>query len=473
MCAYLIEMSVLSPEILLSLAACVLLMIGAFTKSTCFRVLNATVAVVVAVAAYLVVYQVPSGEVFAFDGLFKTSYLIKILKLLLLTSSIFYIILYKGQKFQSESMLKFYEFPVLLLLAVTGMLLMISANNFLSLYVSLELQSFCLYVLAAFEREDSKASEAGLKYFVLGSFASGILLFGISLIYGFTGNLDYQSLQILLSNNPSSNVAIGIIIGIIMLLIGVFFKISAAPFHMWTPDVYQGSPTIVTTFFASVAKVGAVGLLLRLTLDVFEGWKLELQPILVLVTCASVLIGSIGALKQSNIKRLMAYSSIGHVGYILLAIASFSLIDTGVSVIKYLIIYVSMTLGTFAMIMNIQKNGKFISNIEDLAGLSKSNPWTAATMAIFMFSLAGIPPLAGFFAKFYVFQAALNAKIYLSVAASMVAAVISAYYYLKIVKIIYLDELKDKFTIDMSYSTKFIIWVLALFNLFYVVLASN
>ncbi len=470
MCAYLSEMSILFPEILLSLAACTLLMLGAFTKCNCFRLMNIAVAIVLAVAVYLLVYKVPAGEIIVFDGLFKTSGLIKALKLLLLTSSIFYILLYKGQKFKPESMLKFYEFPVLLLLAITGMLLMISANNFLSLYVSLELQSFCLYVLAAFEREDSKASEAGLKYFVLGSFASGILLFGISLIYGFTGNLDYQNLQILLANNPSSNIAIGVIIGIIMLLIGVFFKISAAPFHMWTPDVYQGAPTIVTTFFATVAKVGAVGLLLRLTLDVFEGWKLELQPILVLVTCASVLIGSIGALKQSNFKRLLAYSSIGHVGYILLAIASFSLVDTGSSVIQYLIIYVSMTLGTFAMIMSIEIDGKPISNIEDLAGLSKSNPWASATMAIFMFSLAGIPPLAGFFAKFYVFKAALNAEIYLAIAASMIAAVIAAYYYLKIVKIIYLDEAKAMFTIEMSYCTKFIIWALALFNLFYVVL---
>lgn len=471
MCEYMREISVLFPEILLSIAASFLLMFGSITKCRCFKIMNIAVIAVLSGAIYLLFYKVPGGEELAFNGLFKTSEVIKNLKLIILTSSILYIILYKGNKFAEKSMLKIYEFSVILLLGVTGMMLMISANNFLSFYVSLELQSFCLYVLAAFERDDSKASEAGLKYFILGSFASGILLFGLSLIYGFTGNLEFSSLQILLANNPSSSIALAVIVGIIMLLIGLFFKNSAAPFHMWTPDVYQGSPTIVTSFFATIAKVAAVGILLRLTTEVLFPWENDLQPILVFVTCASVLIGSIAALKQTNIKRLLAYSSIGHVGYIMLAIASFDQVQSVNSVLLYLIIYVSMTLGTFAMIMNIKIDGKDLVNIEDLSGLSKDNPLSAAIIAIFMFSLAGIPPFAGFFAKFYVFQSAIKAEIYTAVIASMVAAVVAAYYYLKIVKIMYLDESKSKFTDEMNYCTKIIVWLLALFNLFYILIS--
>ena len=459
------EMNILLPEIFLAMAACGLLMIGVFSK--CFKYANILMAIVFSVAIYFLIAKVPGNEESAFDNLFKTTGLIKLLKLLILISAVFYSIL--GGKKQSESCpimrTDLYEFPVLIILAVTGMLLMLSANNFLSFYVSLELQSFCLYVLAAFEREDGKSSEAGLKYFILGSFASGLLLFGISLIYGFTGNLDFDQVQMLLSSNSSGNIAIGVIIGLIMLLIGIFFKISAAPFHMWTPDVYQGAPTIVTSFFATVAKIAAVGVLLRLTSNTLIGWKMDLQPILVLITCASVLVGSIGALKQSNLKRLLAYSSIGHVGYMLIAISSFS---QSLSVVIYLGIYVTMTLGTFAMIMNIKSDGKDLVEIQDLSGLSKENPWLSAALAIFMFSLAGIPPFAGFFAKFYVFKAALSDGLYLAIIVSIIAAVISAYYYLRIVKIMYLDSPSGKFANEMTYGTMLVIISLVLFNLFYI-----
>jgi NADH-quinone oxidoreductase subunit N len=466
MCAYISEVSVLLPEVFLSLVACLLLMLGSFTKSHCFKGASVIVISSLIFAIYLVVYKVPNGKIEAFEHLFKSDELIKSLKQMVLVSSALFVLIYKGQKFEENSMLRSYEFLVILLLGISGMLFMLSANNFLSFYVSLELQSFCLYVLAAFEREDSKSSEAGLKYFVLGSFASGILLFGISLIYGFTGSLDFVNLQNLLLNNQSVNVAIAVIFGIIMLLVGLFFKSSAAPFHMWTPDVYQGSPTIVTSFFAVVAKIAAVGFLLRFVTEVLVGWKFELQPILLLITGASVLFGAIGALKQTNIKRLLAYSSIGHVGYMLLAISSFKL-DS--SVLEYLIIYVSMTLGAFACIMGIRSNDKAIIEINDLAGLAKKEPLTAMALGILMFSLAGIPPFAGFFAKFYVFKAAIEANLYFTVGVSVVGAIIAAYYYLKIVKIMYLDEGNVDFSVEMTVPTKLIILILVLFNLCYII----
>jgi len=458
------EINVLLPEVFLSIAACGLLLIGVFSK--CFKYGHIFLATTFSVAIYFLLTKVP-GEASAFNDLFKTTGLIKLLKLLLLVSAVFFTIFYGRRQTEGCSLMRIdlYEFSVLVILAVTGMLLMLSANNFLSLYVSLELQSFCLYVLAAFEREDSKSSEAGLKYFILGSFASGLLLFGISLIYGFTGNLGFDNLQILLVNNSSGNIAIGVIIGIIMLLIGIFFKISAAPFHMWTPDVYQGSPTIVTSFFATVAKIASVGVLLRISSEILFSWKVDLQPILVLITCTSVLVGAIGALKQTNIKRLLAYSSIGHVGFMLLAISSFT---QDLSVIIYLTIYVTMTLGTFAIIMNIKTNDKDLVEIQDLAGLSKEDPLVAAGLAIFMFSLAGIPPFAGFFAKFYVFKTALTGGLYPAIVVAIIAAVISAYYYLRIVKIMYFDNPKSKFTNEMTYSSRILVLALVLFNLCYI-----
>jgi NADH-quinone oxidoreductase subunit N len=465
MSEYMNQINVLLPEVFLAIAACGVLMIGVFSK--CFKYGNVLLALTFSVAIYFLLVKVPGYEIVVFDGLFKTTGLIRFLKLLVLISGLFYAIL--GSKKQSEgcsvTRTDLFEFPVLLMLAVTGMLLMLSANNFLSFYVSLELQSFCLYVLASFEREDSKSSEAGLKYFVLGSFASGLLLFGVSLIYGFTGNLDFDALSILLSGNTSGSIAIGVIIGIIMFLIGIFFKISAAPFHMWTPDVYQGAPTIVTSFFATVAKVATVGVLLRIVTDVLPGWKMDLQPIFILITCISVLVGSIGALRQTNIKRLLAYSSIGHVGYMLLAISAFV---QDLSVVIYLGIYVTMTLGVFAMIMNIKSNNKDLVEIKDLSGLSKENPLAAAALAVFMFSLAGIPPFAGFFAKFYVFQTALTEGLYVTVLVAVISAVISAYYYLRIVKIMYLDEAHNKFTNEMTYGVRITILTLVLFNLFYI-----
>ena len=468
MCALIdVGLSVFLPEIFLSVSACVILMLGVFSKKACFKGMNVLVGCVIAAAIYLLYDKVPENEILAFDNLFKSNLFIIKFKMVVLCASLLYVVVYKGQKFLETSSLSNYEFPVLVLFAITGMLLMLSANNFLSFYISLELQSLSLYVIAAFEKNDNKASEAGLKYFVIGSFASGLLLFGISLIYGFTGNLDFDSLKTLVNSNSSNEVAIAITIGIILVLVGMFFKASAVPFHMWTPDVYQGSPTIVTTFFATIVKIASVGFLVNITSHVFAGWKVGLQPVLLLVTSLSLIIGAIGALKQENLKRLLAYSSIGHVGFMMLAISTFKLDN---SVISYLIIYTSMTLPVFAIIMGIKNNGEFVQNIKDLSGLSRTNPILAFILAVFIFSLAGIPPFAGFFAKFYVFQSAIKDGLYITVTFAVVATVISAYYYLKIIKIMYLDETNGETKIDITVYTWAIISLLSLFNLCYVLL---
>ncbi|MEK6734208.1 MAG: NADH-quinone oxidoreductase subunit N [Pseudomonadota bacterium] len=457
-----IEMMILLPEIILALTACTILMLGSFTKKHCFKGLNFIVAIFLTVALYILLYKTPyKEELLIFGSLFKSNMLIINLKSLILATTILYIFIYKDSRFLENSMLKTYEFSVIFLLSIVGMMLMLSANNFLSFYISLELQSLCLYVLAAFEREDSKSSEAGLKYFILGSFASGLLLFGISFVYGFTGNVDFDSLEIFLNQTASTTESIGIIIGLIMILIGLFFKVSAAPFHMWTPDVYQGSPTIVTTMFATIGKIASVGFLYRLTSESLSGWGQDLQPILLLITCASLMIGALGALKQNNLKRLLAYSSIGHVGFMLLAISSFFIDST---ILLYLLIYTTMTLGTFIIIMSLNA-----SEIKDLAGLSRKNPILALSLAIFMLSLAGIPPFAGFFAKFYVFQVAIKAEFFITSIIAIIAAVISAYYYLKIVKTMYFDaSLTENIDVNLSYSTKVILALLVLFNIFYV-----
>lgn len=472
MFAYMNEFNILLPEIFLSIIACALLLLGVCSNYGKTQYNNFIFALVFAVAAYLLLSKTPSTEeIFIFDNLFKMNSTIKLFKLIVLVSAFFFILLAKDKlqtKPEDDNNSSFYEFPTIVTLAVIGMLLMLSANNFLSLYVSIELQSLSLYVLAAYERNNGQSSEAGLKYFILGSFASGLLLFGISLIYGFTGNLDFVSLKLLLQDNATSSLALGVIVGIIMVLIGLFFKVSAAPFHMWTPDVYQGAPTIVTSFFATVAKVASVGVLFGLTDNIFMPWKLELQPIFTLIICISVLVGAIGALKQDNLKRLLAYSSIGHVGFILLAVSSFGNIEASKSVLLYLIIYVFMTLGTFAVIMNLARDNNAVIKLQDLAGLSKQHPLIAMALSIFMFSLAGIPPFAGFFAKFYAFKVAIDGENYIAVAVSVVAAVIAAYYYLKIVKIMYFDETQSRIDNNMNFISKAILLLFSLFNLGYV-----
>ncbi|MGB3036714.1 MAG: NADH-quinone oxidoreductase subunit NuoN, partial [Methyloceanibacter sp.] len=363
----------------------------------------------------------------------------RVLKLLTLTGSAVTLIM-SIDYWRGEGRLKF-EFPVLVLLATTGMLMMISANDLIALYVGLELQSLALYVVAAFDRRSAKSSEAGIKYFVLGALSSGMLLYGASLIYGFTGSTLFTDIAAAVQPSGTN---LGLIFGLVFLMTGFAFKISAVPFHMWTPDVYEGAPTPVTAFFAAAPKLAAMALTVRTLFAAFPSVTDEWQQIVTFLAIASMALGSFAAIGQRNIKRLMAYSSIGHMGYALVGLAAGT--AEGVQgVIVYLAIYLAMTLGTFACILAMRRHGRMVEDIDQLAGLSNTSPMMAFLLAMLLFSLAGIPPLAGFFAKFYVFLAAINAGLYALAVIGVLLSVVGAYYYLRIVKIMYFDAPVERF----------------------------
>jgi NADH-quinone oxidoreductase subunit N len=377
------------------------------------------------------------------ETLFTDSFIVdpfaRMMKLLTLTGAAVTLLM-SVDYWRGEGRLKF-EFPVLVLLATTGMMMMISANDLISLYVGLELQSLALYVVAAFDRRSARSSEAGLKYFVLGALSSGMLLYGASLIYGFTGSTLFT--EIAAAVQPSG-ANLGLIFGLVFLMAGFAFKISAVPFHMWTPDVYEGAPTPVTAFFAAAPKLAAMTLMVRTLFAAFPAVTVEWQQIVTFLAIASMALGAFAAIGQRNIKRLMAYSSIGHMGYALVGLAAGT--AEGVQgVIIYLAIYLAMTLGTFACILAMRRHGRMVEEIDQLAGLSATNPLMAFLLGVLLFSLAGIPPLAGFFAKFYVFLAAIHAGLYALAVIGVLLSVVGAYYYLRIVKIMYFDEPAERF----------------------------
>ncbi|MEO5338800.1 MAG: NADH-quinone oxidoreductase subunit NuoN, partial [Magnetospirillum sp. WYHS-4] len=346
---------------------------------------------------------------------------------------------FMARDFMERQHMSRFEFGVLILFATLGMLLMISANNLVSLYVGLELQSLSLYVIAAFQRDDSRSTEAGLKYFVLGAVASGMLLYGASLIYGFTGTTDFEALATQFRDLQGHRPPVGLVFGMVFVLAGLAFKVSAAPFHMWTPDVYEGAPTPVTAFFSLAPKIAALALLTRVAMGPFGGLIAQWQQVIVAAAALSMFVGAFAALVQKNIKRLMAYSSIGHVGYALIGLAAAD--QAGVKgVLIYLSIYLFMNIGAFACILAMRRGDRMVEGIDDLAGLSKTHPGMAAAMAIFMFSMAGIPPLAGFFGKFYIFLAAVNAGLYTLAIIGLLMSVVAAFYYIRIVKVMYFDE---------------------------------
>jgi len=361
--------------------------------------------------------------------------------------------------------LRRFEFPILIVLATLGMLMMVSANDLLSLYVSIELQSLALYVLAAFSRDSTRSTEAGLKYFVLGALSSGMLLYGCSLIYGYTGATGFGAISQSLAGQETT--PLGVIFGLVFLVAGLAFKVSAVPFHMWTPDVYEGAPTPVTAFFAVAPKIAAMGLFVRVMMGPFMEIVEDWQLIIVFLSIASMLVGAFIALVQTNIKRLMAYSSIGHVGYALVGLASGSLAGVQ-SVLIYLTIYLAMNVGAFAIILSMRRKEGMLESIDDLAGLSQTRPGMAMALAIFMFSLAGIPPLAGFFGKFYVFFAAIKADLIALSVIGVLASVVSAYYYLRIVKLMYFDAPSVEFDVEPGRAMKIIMGGAALFTVFFV-----
>ena len=338
--------------------------------------------------------------------------------------------------FNEREALDRFEFPIVVLFATLGMLMMVSANDLIALYLGLELQSLSLYVLAAFRRDTLRSSEAGLKYFVLGALSSGMLLYGCSLIYGFLGATGFDAIAAAVGGGDPS---LGVVVGLVFLLAGLCFKVSAAPFHMWTPDVYEGAPTPVTALFSVAPKIAALALFVRVLMEPFGDLTDKWQQIIVVVAILSMAIGAFTAIVQENIKRLMAYSSIGHVGYALVGIATGT--EEGVrAVLIYLAIYLFMNVGVFACILGMRQKGSAVENISDLAGFSKSRPLVAGIFAALMFSMAGIPPLAGFFGKFYVFMAAVNAGLVPLAVFGVLASVVGCYYYLRIVKVMYFDE---------------------------------
>jgi len=422
------------PELILAGSAMVLLMWGAFGGGDRQRFrISAVAAVVMAGLGLWIATRDPATGA-AFSGAFVSDAYARFAKVLILLSSATMLVL--GEAYLERRAILRFEYPILVLMATLGMMMMVSAGDMIALYVGLELQSLALYVVAAFNRDSPRSTEAGLKYFVLGALSSGLLLYGASLIYGYTGS---TNLAIIAGIIKSEGVSLGLTFGLVFVCAALAFKISAAPFHMWTPDVYEGSPTPVTAFFATAPKVAAAGLFARVLFDGFGGAVAEWQQILVFVAVASMFLGSIAAIGQTNLKRLMAYSSIGHMGFALVGLAA-GTVEGAQALMLYLAIYVVMTIGVFAFILAMERDGKPVVQIGDLAGLAQAKPAQALALAVLMFSLAGLPPLVGFFAKFFAFKAAVDAGLAPLAIAGAVASVIAAYYYLNIVRLMYLAE---------------------------------
>jgi NADH-quinone oxidoreductase subunit N len=420
------------PELLLAVGALVLLMVGVFAGERSTPVVTGMAAAVIVVAGIVLVVDPVYGS--TFGGAFIVDEFARFLKILCLIGSALAIAM--SVAFARAARFERFEYPILIVIATLGMMMIISAGDMIALYLGLELMSLSLYVVAAINRDSERSTEAGLKYFVLGSLSSGMLLYGMSLVYGFTGKTVFSEIATALSGGEAS---LGLVFGLVFVLAGLCFKISAVPFHMWTPDVYEGAPTPVTAFFAAAPKIAAMAMIVRIVVDAFGPVTPAWQQIVVFISIASMVLGAFAAIGQQNIKRLMAYSSIGHMGFALVGLAAGT--EVGVQgVIIYMTIYLAMTLGAFACILAMRRKDGMVEEIGELAGLSRTNPIMAFLLAMILFSLAGIPPLAGFFAKFYVFLAAIEAGLYALAVIGVVASVVGAYYYLRIVKIMYFDE---------------------------------
>jgi NADH-quinone oxidoreductase subunit N len=450
------------PELILAGGAMALLLIGAYEGERTTG-LALVLSVALLAVAGLIIAGMPDERATAFNGSFVVDGFAKFLKILTVIGSIG--TLWLSWDFLSGPDRGRFEYPVLILLATTGMLVLISAGDLIALYLGLELMSLALYVVAAFDRDNVRSTEAGLKYFVLGALSSGMLLYGASLIYGFTGTVKFPGIAA-----AAAGGGLGVVVGLVLLFAGLCFKVSAVPFHMWTPDVYEGAPTPVTAFFASAPKVAAMAAFMRVALSAFPSIATQWQQIITFVALASMVLGAFAAIGQRNIKRLMAYSSIGHMGFALVGLAAGT--PEGIQgVLVYMAIYVAMTLGVFACIIAMRRDHKPVEDIADLAGLSRTNPGLALALATLMFSLAGIPPLAGFFAKFFVFAAAVKAGLVTLAVLGVLASVVSCYYYLLIVKVMYFDEPAPAFD-RSSYPVGAMVAASALFVLLFAVFAG-
>src|SRR6476619_747762 len=447
------------PELVLALGAMVLLIVGAYRGPQITRFVTALAVCLLIVVGTLEV-MLPAGKLMTFGGSFIVDDFARFLKILAIIGSTATLIL--SAEFLSDPSRRIFEYAILVLLSTLGMMVLISAGDLIMLYLGLELMSLALYVVAASNRDNAKSTEAGLKYFVLGALSSGMLLYGASLIYGFTGTVTFDGIA-----KAAPQGGLGVIFGLVFLFAGFCFKVSAVPFHMWTPDVYEGAPTPITAFFAAAPKVAGIAMFVRTTIVAFPGVVTQWQQIVVFVALASMVLGAFAAIGQRNIKRLMAYSSIGHMGFALVGLAAGT--QEGVQgVLIYMAIYVAMTLGTFACILSMRRDGQMVENISDLSGLARTKPAMAFFLAMLLFSLAGIPPLAGFFAKFYVFLAAIKAGLFALAVIAGVTSVVGAYYYLTIVKIMYFEEPAKPFE-PIPIELKAVLAVTGLFNLLFFV----
>ncbi|HEY3912646.1 MAG TPA: NADH-quinone oxidoreductase subunit NuoN [Stellaceae bacterium] len=458
------DMSPALPEMLLPALAMALLIVGAFRGERGARLVSwlAVFALIVVLAVLLL--GGPERR-FGFYGMFVSDAFALFMNTLVLIGSGVAILL--AMDYNEEQGIARFEFPVLVLLATTGMMVMVSANDLITLYVGLELQNLALYVVASFDRDSPRSSEAGLKYFVLGGLSSGMLLYGLSLVYGFAGTTGFAEIARLLAG--SAPVSPGLIVGLVFVIAGLAFKISAVPFHMWTPDVYEGAPTPVSMFFAVAPKMAALALFIRVMIAPFGPLVGEWRQIVVFLSIASMVFGAVAAIAQRNVKRLMAYSSIGHVGYLLIGLAAGT--TEGIrGVLVYLAIYLFMNVGAWGVILCMRRQGQMIEEIADLAGLSRTRPALALALGIFMFSLAGIPPTAGFFAKLYIFFAAIDAHLVGLAVIGVVTSVVGAFYYVRIVKVMYFDEPTGAFDTPIAGELKGVLFVTAVVTLFFFLL---
>ena len=453
-----------APEIFLAVAAMLLMMIGVFaSQERAMRIVSGLAMVAIVVTMGIAVLQGRTTSI-AFNGLFAINAFTVFTKILVLLGSLLTLII--SQDYARREGMAQFEFPILILFATVGMMMMISANDLISLYLGIELQSLSLYVIAAFQRDTVRSSEAGLKYFVLGALSSGMLLYGCSLIYGFAGTTQFAQLTETFHGNGEAS--LGVVVGVVFLAAGLAFKVSAVPFHMWTPDVYEGAPTPVTAFFSVAPKIAAIALFVRTMIGPLNGLVADWQQIIIAISIASMTLGALAAIAQTNIKRLMAYSSIGHVGYALIGLAAGT--EAGVhGVLVYMSIYLAMNVGTFTCILSMRQNGQAVEGIDDLAGFGKTHPRMAFAMLVFMFSMAGIPPLAGFFGKLYVFLAAIQSGLFTLAIIGVVTSVIGAYYYLRIIKIMYFDEPIERLDRQTARPVGFVMAITAFVIIFFIV----
>ena len=460
-----INLELIFPEIFLSLSIMFLLILGVFKKNSSILIQNISLIVLLITAVITFNETLAINQTTLFNDSIIIDYFSSFMKIVTLIAA-FLTLLISTNYLKTFKIFKI-EYPILILSSVLGMMIMISSNDLIVFYMGLELQSLALYVLATFNRDQLKSSEAGLKYFVLSALSSGLLLYGCSLIYGFTGSTNFN----IIANQLNSSEYM-ITFGIVFILVGLAFKISAVPFHMWAPDVYEGSPTSVTLFFTMVPKIAALTVFIRFLYVPFLNLIDQWQMILIFLSIASMLFGAIAAIGQTNIKRLIAYSSIGHIGYTLAGLATGS--NDGIqSSVIYITIYIIMNLGLFSCLLMMKRNNKYYENIEDLSGLSKNHPLLSFSLLIILFSLAGIPPLAGFFAKFYIFKSVLEQSMYFLAIVGLLSTVIAAFYYLRIIKIIYFDKEKEKYDTDHSLWLKFSLTASTLLVLMYFIFPNQ